>query len=110
MTDAQHWDCYGYGFAAHIYPYLHGLVCHAKTASGVYPGTYVCSIVPVGDAFSAAVDQAKEFTLVRTDHGRYTAQPTDRVLVEDRSFTRNPELAWPRDLVRQRETYSAEWD
>lgn len=108
IQDAQHWDCYGWSFAAHVYPYLSGLRCHAKTASGVYPGGYVCSIVPVGDAFSAVPEQAKEFTLIVTDHGRYTAQPTDRVLFEDKSFTHNPDRVWPQDLIRQCQTWSVE--
>lgn len=107
VRDAQQWDCYGWDFAAHVYPYLHGLRCQAKTASGIYPGTYAFSVAPMGDGFSAAPDQAKEFTFVTLDNGRWTAQPTDRLLFEDRSFThRAPQ--WPTDLLRQQITYSAE--
>ena len=108
VQDAQHWDCYGYEFHAHVYTYLTGLRVAAKTASGVHRGTYLFSVSPLGDGWSAAVEQAKEFTVVALDNGRYSAQPTDRVLFEDRSFTANPEMVWPTDLVRQTEVYSAE--
>ena len=108
VKDAQYWNCYGYEFHAHVYNYLSGLRVAAKTASGVHRGTYLLSVAPIGDAFSAVPEQAKEFTFVALDNGRYTAQPTDRVLVEDRSFTANPDMVWPTDLVRQTEVYSAE--
>jgi hypothetical protein len=60
----------------------------------------------VGDSWSAHPDQSKEFTLLALDNGRYTAQPTDRTLFQDRSFTRN--IEWPKWIKRQTQTWSAE--
>ena len=108
VQQAQHWDCYGREFHAHVYPYLSGLRCRAKVGTGVSDGTYLFSVAPDGDAFSAAPDQSKEFTFIALDHGRYTTQPTDRVLFEDRSFTRNRDWVWPTDMIRQTDIYSAE--
>jgi hypothetical protein len=108
VQQAQHWDCYGREFHAHVYPYLHGLRCRAKVGTGISDGTYLFSVAPDNDAFSAAPDQSKEFTFIALDHGRYTTQPTDRVLFEDRSFTRNRDWVWPTDMIRQTEIYSAE--
>jgi len=45
--------------------------------------------------------------LVALENGRYTLQPTDRVVFCDRSFTTG-RLEFPRGLKRQDETYSAE--
>ena len=108
VQQAQHWDCYGREFHAQVYPYLSGLRCRAKVAAGVSDGTYLFSVAPDNDAFSAAPDQSKEFTFIALDHGRYTTQPTDRVLFEDRSFTRNRDWVWPTDMIRQTDIYSAE--
>ena len=107
-ADAQQWNCYGYEFVAHAYPYLEGLCGQVRAGQAVYTGRYICSLAPVGDGFSAVPEQAKEFTVMALDNGRLTAQPTDRVLWADRSFTRNPEGVWPTDLRRQTERYSAE--
>ncbi len=108
IHDAQRWDCYGLEFVAHVYPYLEGLRCQARCNSGVYPGTYEFSVSPVRDGFSAAPDQSKEFTFIALDNGRWTVQPTDRVLIEERSFTTNKDAVWPTNLRRQQTIYSAE--
>ena len=49
----------------------------------------------------------RELVLVALTNGRYTLQPTDRVVFCDRSFTTG-RLEFPRGLKRQDETYSAE--
>ena len=62
---------------------------------------------PIGDAYSAVPSQSKELVLVALVNGRYTLQPTDRVVFRDMSFTTG-RLEFPRGLKRQDETYSAE--
>jgi len=108
LQDAQHWDCYSSGFTTLAYDTLSGLACLAKTAPGEQrKGAYLCTIAPMGDAYSAVPAQAKELVLVALNNGRYTLQPTDRVVFRDASFTVG-DLAFPRGLRRQDETYSAE--
>jgi hypothetical protein len=104
--EAQHWDCYGSGFTTLCYDTLRGLECTAKTADVQRQGEYVCTIAPVGDAYSAVPSQSKELVLVALTNGRYTLQPTDRVVFRDMSFTVGD--GFPRGLRRQDETYSAE--
>jgi hypothetical protein len=68
---------------------------------------YLFTIVPVADAFSAEPEQSKEFYVLQLENGRFTAQPTNHVLIEDRSFcNKNPE--WPTFLRRQSDWFSAE--
>ena len=104
--EAQHWDCYGSGFTTLAYDTLRGLECLAKTADTTTRGEYICTIAPVGDAYSAVPSQSKELVLVSLENGRYTLQPTDRVVFRDMSFTVGD--GFPRGLRRQDETYSAE--
>ena len=107
VEQAQAWDCYGTGFSCLEYPYLAGLDCMARAGDENVTGSYLFTAVPVGDGFSAYPEQAKEFMFVRTDGGRLTIQPTDRVVFRDRSFT-GDDLAWPRGLRRSTEVYSCE--
>ena len=105
--DAQHWDCYGTSFSTLAYDTLRGLECLAKTFDVQQTGVYVCTVAPIGDAYSSVPSQSKELVLVALENGRYTLQPTDRVVFCDRSFTTG-RLEFPRGLKRQDETYSAE--
>lgn len=106
-SQGQTWDCYGYGFSSLEYPFLCGRRALARLRDrSEHWGQYLFTIVPVGDSWTAHPDQAKEFTVIALDNGRFTAQPTDRVLFEDLSFTRSTE--WPTWLRRQTETWSAE--
>ncbi len=105
--DAQHWDAYGTKFSTLCYDTLRGLECRAKTDDVGRDGVYVCTLAPIGDAYSAVPAQSKELVLVALENGRYTLQPTDRVVFCDRSFTTG-RLEFPRGLKRQDETYSAE--
>jgi hypothetical protein len=105
---AQTWDCYGWQFSTIEYPYLAGLNALVRLQdSDQETGQYLFTAVPVGDAFSAAPEQAKEFMFVKLDNGRFTAQPTNHVLLEERSFT-NAEDGWPSFLRRQDRVWSAE--
>ena len=105
--EAQHWDCYGSGFTTLAYDTLRGLECRAKTDDVERDGVYVCTFAPVGDAYSAVPSQSKELVLVALTNGRYTLQPTDRVVFCDRSFTTG-KLEFPHGLRRQDETWSCE--
>lgn len=106
---AQTWDCYGPHFSLIEYPYLSGLTARVRLQDKTeYVGQYLFTAVPIGDGFSDAPDQAKEFTFVALDNGRFTTQPTNHVLIEERSFT--TKIEWPTFLRRQLHTYSAEDD
>ena len=105
--DAQTWDCYGWQFSTIEYTYLTAAKSRVKLQSGAnMEGKYLFTVVPVDDAFSTVPEQAKEFYVVGLENGRYTAQPTNHVLVEERSFTRD--LAWPDFLRSQTAVHSAE--
>jgi len=106
--DAQMWDCYSWHFAMPHYPYLHGLRCKACIRDCDHYGHYWFCVKPVFDDFSAIPEQAKEFFLIALDNGRFTLQPTNRVLLEERSSTELLTDAWPNGLKRKTEIYSAE--
>jgi hypothetical protein len=86
---AQEWDCYGERFSTLIYPYLDGLDCRARVGRGDewHPGSYRFNAVPLADAYTQQPEQAKEFIFIALDNGRFTAQPSNRVLFADKSFT-----------------------
>lgn len=104
---SQHWDCYGWDFTAIEYDYLAGLDVLAKCGEHEHTGEYLFTVAPVGDAFSAAPEQAKEFVFVKLDNGRLTIQPTDRVVFRERSFTGDG-LKFPVGLKRQTEVWNCE--
>lgn len=106
--DAQAWDCYGLGFSAIEYVYLSGLRVSAKVSGVTFNGEYLFTVAPVGDGFSASPDQAKEFMFIALDNGRLTIQPTNHVVFEERSFTTNEAMEFPKGLKRQTEVWSCE--
>lgn len=107
IQQAQTWDCYGWDWTAVQYAYLTGLECKAKCAGRDFHGEYLFSVAPVGDAFSAAPDQSKEFTFIALDNGRLTIQPTNHVVFQERSFTTHT-WEWPTGLKRQTDIYASE--
>lgn len=108
VKDAQMWDCYGWQFSLIEYTYFSGMRATVKlTDKRELPGEYLFTAAPIGDGFSATPEQAKEFTFFALDNGRFTTQPTNRVLFEDRSFT-SKDRQWPTFLKRQTETFSCE--
>jgi hypothetical protein len=109
-AEAQTWDCYGYQFSVLEYPFLASMNCRVRLQTKAeHRGMYLFTIAPIGDAFSAAPEQSKEFYVLQLENGRFTAQPTNHVLVEDRSFC-NKDATWPTFLKRQTEWFSAEDD
>lgn len=86
--DAQLWDCYGSDWSVHEYTYLHNLRCQAHLGSRYYPGIYLFTVAPMNDGFSETPEQNKEFMFLELDNGRLTIQPTNKVIFEDRSFTK----------------------
>jgi hypothetical protein len=108
--EAQHWNSYGHQLQVLRLPYLDGLQMRVKCGRAQtheQHGVYVFSIQPLEDDYSRAVDQDKTFTLVALENGRYTCQPTDRVLVYDASFTTHCG-EWPTGLKRATHSYSCE--
>lgn len=103
---AELWDCYGYQWHATEYTYLRGLRCLAFIDNEKYDGSYMFTAVPIGDGFSDAPEQAKEFMFIELDNSRLTIQPTNRVRFIDRSFTDESQEV-PR-LRLQTEVYSCE--
>lgn len=106
-SQAATWDAYGWQFSTIEYPYLASMNARVRLQDkSEHDGMYLFSAVPVGDAFTAEPEQSKEFYFVALDNGRITAQPTNHVLIEDRSFCTDVE--WPKFLRRQNEWHSAE--
>jgi hypothetical protein len=107
-TQAQEWDCYGERFSTLVYPYLDGLDCRAQISPDDrwLSGSYRFNAVPLADAYTHEPEQAKEFIFIALDNGRFTAQPSNRVLFTDKSFTAG-ELP-PGGLRVQTETWHAE--
>lgn len=106
VDDAQLWDCYGYDWSTEEYTYLKGLTCKAIIKNEVYNGSYLFTVAPMLDGFSAAPEQSKEFKFIELDNGRLTIQPTNKVIFVDKSFTE--EAAEFPHLRLQRETYHCE--
>jgi len=106
LEHAQHWDCYGDQFSLVRYTYLSGLEARVRCARDEQLGEYLFTACPLGDGFSAEPEQSKEFKFFALRNGRYAAQPTNRVLFIERSFTE--QAAWPTDIQRQRDVWSCE--
>jgi len=105
---AQLWDCYSERFTTIVYDYLKGLRCKVDIRGEQYYGHYLFTAAPIGDGFSHAPEQAKEFCFIELDNGRFTCQPTNKVIFDEKSFTRNKDMEFPTDLRRQTEIWSCE--
>ena len=106
LAQAQTWDCYGMGWTALTYPFLEGLSARVRCGDTELAGAYLFTVAPVGDVYSAAPAQAKEFVFLQTRGHRLTIQPTNHVLFRDPSFT--SDAGWPTWLRRQTDVYSSE--
>jgi hypothetical protein len=106
LEESQHWDCYGDQFSLVRYTYLQGLEARVKCASAEHLGEYLFTACPLNDGFSAEPEQSKEFMFLALRNGRFCAQPTNRVLFIERSFT--DDTGWPADIQRQSEVWSCE--
>ena len=105
-SDAQTWDCYGIHFSATEYPFLEGTRIRTRLRSKQeHIGTYMFTVIPMLDGFSAEPEQSKEFYFIKLDNGRFTAQPTNHLLVQDKSFI--TESSWPK-LSRQTSIWSVD--
>ena len=105
-SDAATWDAYGWQFTTLEYPFLCGMQARVRLQNkSEHDGEYLFTAAPLGDGFSAEPEQSKEFYFIKLDNGRFTAQPTNHVLILDKSF--NTEVAWPK-LQRQTETWSVD--
>ena len=105
---SQTWNCYGNYFSCIEYSYLNGLNVVAKADKKDYKGKYLFTVAPVDDGFSAFPEQAKEFSFVQLNNGRLTIQPTNYLLIIEKSFTINKELKFPTELKIQKEVFSCE--
>jgi hypothetical protein len=76
-----------------------------RAADAELAAEYLFTAIPVGDAYTHAPAQAKEFMFLRTAGGRLTIQPTNRVLFRDKSFTTVPRWL---PLRRSEQIYSCE--
>lgn len=106
LQQAQLWDCYSSQFSLHAYTYLYGLSAVAKVCGQDTPCTYLFTAIPVGDGFTEEPAQDKEFMFLKTNTGRLTIQPTNRVRFTDKSFT-DADAGWPK-LTVQNIVYSCE--
>ena len=107
LAHSQRWDCYGWRFSCIEYTYLRGMDVIAKTGCGEFYGQYLFTAAPFDDGFSDHPSQAKEFTFIRTHCHHLTIQPTDKLLVIDKSFTPDVQ-AWPDNLRRSDTIYYCE--
>jgi hypothetical protein len=107
VSDAQKWDCYGDRFTTIEYRYFRERRVFVHHERGVQGGEYLFSAAPIGDGFSLAPEQAKEFSFIKLDNDYLTIQPTNYVLFDDRSFTVD-NAKFPTDLIRQTRVWSAE--
>lgn len=105
-ANAQHWDCYGEQFSVVRYTYLQGLEAHVRCDNEEHLGVYLFTVCPMHDAYSAEPEQSKEFKFVALGNGRFTAQPTNRILFIERSFTNG--TGWPVNIQRQSAIWSCE--
>lgn len=104
--EGQTWDCYGHHFSVVEYPFLEAVPVIVRLRSKTeLTGRYMFTAIPMLDGFSLEPEQSKEFYFIKLDNGRFTAQPTNHVLVQDKSFITVSE--WPR-LKRQTETWSVD--
>lgn len=108
IDEAQLWDCYGEEFTTLEYDLLREHRCMVRIGGDDLPGEYLFTAAPIGDAWTARPEQMKEFIFIRLGNGRLTIQPTNRVIFEERAFTRNKNLEFPKDLRRQTEVWSCE--
>jgi len=109
LDAAQRWNCYSRQWSALVYDLLADLPCYVRTANGEDAGRYICTLAPIGDAYSAEPGQGKEHMIIAVENGRYTIQPTNQVLFRDASFTEFS--GWPRDLQGLDAVYRVdEWD
>jgi len=107
LEDAQKWDCYGDQFSLVRYTYLQGLEARVRCRTAEEDlGEYLFTACPLNDGFTAEPEQNKEFMFLALRNGRYTAQPTNRVLFIERSFT--VDTGWPADIQRQSDVWSCE--
>lgn len=106
-SDAATWDAYGWQFSTLEYPFISGMQATVRLQNQLEAvGDYLFTLVPIGDGFSAEPTQAKEFYFFSLPNlGRFTAQPTNHLLMHDKSFA-DPE--WPKFLKRQTDWFSAE--
>jgi len=104
--EGQTWDCYGHHFSVVEYPFLEAAPVIVRLRSKEeLTGRYLFTAIPMLDGFSLEPEQSKEFYFIKLDNGRFTAQPTNHVLVQDKSFITVSE--WPR-LKRQTEAWSVD--
>jgi hypothetical protein len=105
-SDAQTWDCYGHYFSVLEYPFFEAVPVIVRLRSKQeLSGKYMFTAIPMLDGFSLEPEQSKEFYFIKLDNGRFTAQPTNHILVQDKSFI--TESGWPR-LERQTKTWSVD--
>jgi len=103
---AQTWDCYGHQFSVVEYPFLEAMaICARLRNKEELFGEYLFTAIPMLDGFSLEPEQSKEFYFIKLDNGRFTAQPTNHILVQDKSFV--TKLEWPK-LQPQTETWSVD--
>jgi hypothetical protein len=109
-SNAQRWDAYSDHVQVLRVPYLDGLRCSARVgdaSSRPLEGRYLFSVQPLHDDYSREPSQDKTMTVLALDNGRYTCQPTDRVLVHDPSWTTHSG-AWHTGLKRADARFSSE--
>lgn len=96
ITELQTWDCHGWDFSITQYEYLREMKCEYRTRNGLMvPAGYWCTLDHTDNGFSQYPPEHKcyHLLLLNDGSGQIAAQPNNRILWKDDSFTRpNPEI------------------
>lgn len=84
--DTQMWNCYSDQFVIHECPHLAGMRCTVQTKSRKIKGEYLFQTSHMNDSFSQVPEQDKTMIWVKTDEGRLTIFPNNRVYFHDPCF------------------------
>lgn len=95
LSALQSWDCHGWDFSVHAYEYLREMGCQFRTRDGLMvQASYWFTLDHTDNGFSQYPSEHKcyHLLLLEDGSGQIAAQPNNRILWRDDSFTRdNPE-------------------
>ncbi len=86
LDQSQLWNCYSDFFTIIHNPVLKGMRMSVKIQNEIYQGEYLFHSAHLGDGWSLAPEQDKEFFFIKLDNGRLTIQPTNTITFLDPSF------------------------
>jgi hypothetical protein len=92
LDELECWDCFGVQVTAHAYEFLKECECRVYLKHGRYEwGQYLFTVDWHTNGFSDEPSQHKNAHVIKLDNGCFAAQPNNRILWRDASFTQWPE-------------------